>query len=443
MMTPAQRYVIIGTGVAGIAAALEVRQSDPNAVITLVGAEREGYYSRPGLAYYLTGELNEEQLYPFGKDDWKRLGARWVHAQALQINPQNRQVGLDNGGRLAYDRLLIATGAQAVPSNLPGAGLDGVVKLDHLADARAMIQRARKARRAVVIGGGITALEIVEGFRERGLKTDYLMRSERYWGNVLDKNESAIIEQRLKDRGIQIHYRTELAEILGKRNRVVGVRTRDGQQIKCDLVAVAIGVRPRKELAQAAGLRTDRGILVNEFMQTSDARIFAAGDVAEVYDPASSRPVLDSLWGPAREQGHLAGINMVGGKVPYRKPPAFNVTRLADLPTTIIGAVGNDADQDLLGIARGDSEVWRQPPEAIAVQADFVHNHLRIMLTERSIIGAILIGNQTLSRPLQDLITHHVDITGIHERLLMPGAPISDLIFDFWTTNRNNIATAH
>ncbi len=433
-MTAALPYVIIGTGVAGIAAALEIRRIDSAAAITLLTAEREGYYSRPGLAYYLTGELDEQQLYPFQKSDWQKLGAQWLQVRAVQIDPTSRRVLLEDGQQLAYERLLIATGACATPLDLPGAHLEGIFKLDNLVDARAIKRQARQARRAVVIGGGITALEIVEGLRARGLVTHYLLRGERYWGNVLDESESSIVEKRLKDEGVQIHYQTEISEIVGKRNRAEAVLTRDGRTIKCDLVAAAIGITPRIELAQTAGLRTERGILVDPYLGTSDPYIYAAGDVAQVYDPVSGRAVLDSLWNPARQQGQLAGLNMSGGYTAYHKPLAFNVTRLADLPTTIIGAIGSGSDQDLLGIARGDSEVWRQSPQAITVQADFEVNRLRIMLGERAISGALLIGDQSLSRPLQDLITQQVDISAIRQRLLQPGAPLSDLIVEFWNS---------
>src|SRR3990172_5343238 len=180
------------------------------------------------------------------------------------------------------------------------------------------------------------------------------------WNNVLDETESRIVEHRLKEEGVKIHYHSELAEILDRRGRVSAVRTQDGRYIECELVAIAIGIRPRKEMAEASGLDTDRGILVNEYLQTSQPDIFAAGDVAQVFDPLTGKSVLDSLWGPARDQGRIAGSNMVAKTAVYLKPIAFNVTRLAGLTTTIIGAVGGGRDEDLVGIARGDSEIWRE-----------------------------------------------------------------------------------
>jgi NADPH-dependent 2,4-dienoyl-CoA reductase/sulfur reductase-like enzyme len=435
-----RRYAIVGTGAAGVAAAEAIRCYDPQGNIVLVSEEKDGYYSRPGLAYYLTGEITERQLYPFTERDFRRLNTVRKHARAVRIQTHTHQLLLSNGEQIPYDRLLVATGAMAATVKTPGVHLAGVVKLDNIEDARNILKQAHKGRSAVVVGGGITALEIVEGLTEHGIKVHYFLRGDRYWGNVLDNTESRIVEHRLMEEGVQIHYQTELEQVLEQRGRVAGVRTKDGRQIKCDLVAIAIGVVARKELAESSGLRTERGILVDEYLQTSDPDVFAAGDVAQVFDHASGKSLLDSLWGPAREQGSTAGCNMTGARMPYYKRTPFIITRLARLTTTIIGAVGGGRDEDVLGIVRGDSEAWRQLPDAIAAQSDFDVNHLRVLVGERTLVGAILMGDQTLSFPLQHLVTEKVDITPIHERLLQPNAPVADLIADFWIEWRSQNA---
>ncbi len=430
-------YLIIGAGAAGVSACEAIRSLDKSSEIIQVFDEPAGYYSRPGLAYYLTGEISEDMLYPLHESYFERLAVKQVCARVKRIIPCEHRVELHNGKTLAYSKLLIAVGARAAPANGPGLELEGVVKLDSLEDVRRIVKQARRRKAAVIVGGGITALELVEGFRSRGLCVHYFLRGDRYWSNVLDETESRIVERRLKEECIKLHFQTELAEIIGKKGRVVGVRTTGGEEIRCDIVGVAIGILPRKELAAEAGLKTERGIAVDEYLHTSDEDIFAAGDVAEVYDPTVGKAILDSLWAPARKQGYTAGLNICGQKTPYYKGVPFNVTRLAGLTTTIIGALGGrEVDADVVGIVRGDSEGWRQMPDAIAMQADFDVNRLRILVGENHLLGALLMGDQTLSRAIHQMIVEKMDITPIRERLLIAGQSMTDTIADFWESRQ-------
>lgn len=425
-------YVIIGSGVAGIAAIEAIRSLDSDSDVTLIGNDPYGFYSRPGLAYYLTGELHDKALFPRTPDDLKKLNFRYIKGKVTRISRAEHVLELQNQSRLPYDRLLIAVGAQAMPLEVPGANLEGVLKLDHMSDAKLILKQARRGKTAVVVGGGITALELVEGLLSRGMKVHYLLRGDRYWSNVLDEQESLIIEHRLQEEGVWLTYHAEVIEVLGRNGKVSGVRLLNGQMLKCDLVAYAIGIRPRVDLAKQAGLAIDRGILVNQFLQTNDPNIFAAGDVAQAYDPMSGRSILDSLWAPARQQGHVAGLNMAGRKTAYVKAPPFNVTRLAGLTTTIIGTVGRGRDDDLVGIARGDSETWRQLPDSMVAQTGFEVNRLRLLVGEKTLLGAIIMGDQKLSFPLEKIISEHLDISPIREQLLAPNAKVSDVIAEFW-----------
>jgi len=433
-------YVILGTGVAGIAAAQAIRAIDKQGTITFISEDPHWYYSRPGLAYYLTGEIEEKQLFPFQPEDYKALNAHFWQATAVKILPQEQFVALNDGKRVPYDRLLISVGASASRLKVPGAELEGVVKLDHMEDARQIVARSKRARSAVVVGGGITALELAEGLALRRLKVHLLIRTNRYWSNVLDEAESKIIQHRLKEDRINVHYESELDEVLGKQGKVVGVRLKSGQQIDCDMLAYAIGIQPRIKLAKESGITCDRGILADEHLRTNQPNIFAAGDVAQVYDPVSGRSVIDSLWTPAREQGHIAGSNMAGKSLAYIKSVSFNVTRLAGLTTTIIGnvGVGTDSAENPFVIARGDSETWRDMPDAIIAQNGFDINHVRLMLTGKYIVGAIVMGDQKLSSALQTIVRDRLDISSIREQLLAPNAPIADILAKFWTQIYNS-----
>jgi nitrite reductase (NADH) large subunit len=434
------RYVIIGAGVSGFAAIEAIRSVDNAGEIIMISDDPYGYYSRPGLAYYLTGELHDKTLYPRTQEDYRKLKFSFLQGRVTQILRTEHELEMDGKSRLTYGKLLIAVGAHALPLEVPGAEFDGVVKLDHLTDAKNILRLAKRGKTAVVVGGGITAVELTEGLLARGMNVHYLLRGDRYWSNVLDQHESKIVEGRLQVDGVELHHHAVLKEIIGKKNRVSGIRLEDGQTIKCDMLAYAIGIRPCLELVQDTGLKLDRGILVNEHLQTNDPDIFAAGDVAQAYDPLSGRSVLDSLWNPARGQGHVAGLNMAGRKMAYLKSPPFNVTRLAGLTTTIIGAVGRGHDADVHGIARGDSETWRDLPEAMVAQNGFDINHMRLLIGEKTLIGAVLMGDQTLSWTLQKMIAGSADISPIREKLMMPDAPIADLIADFWIMWRKKAA---
>ncbi|MFM8426345.1 MAG: NAD(P)/FAD-dependent oxidoreductase [Chloroflexota bacterium] len=427
------RYAIIGTGVAGISAVEAIRGVDRTGEVVMLGDDPHGYYSRPGLAYLLTGELQDKTLFPKTREEYANLKFSYKKARVLWIDRITKSLHLDDKSLLSYDKLLIATGAFAIPLTVPGANLQGVIKLDHLEDARGILKHAKRGRTAIVVGGGITALELTEGLLARGVHVHYLLRGTRYWSNVLDEHESRIVEGRLQAEGVTLHFRSEVQEILGRSGKVTGVRLLDGRTMKCDMLAYAVGIKPRIDLAQSADLAIDRGILVNEYLQTNDPDVYAAGDVAQVYDPLTGRSVLDSLWSPAREQGFAAGLNMVGNHKPYIKTVPFNVTRLAGLTTTIIGAVGNGRDEDVVGIARGDSETWRQLPDAIVAQSGFDVNRVRLLVGEDHLIGAVVMGDQKLSAPLQKIIADMINISAIRDSLLRKDAKIADVIVDFWT----------
>ncbi|HSV85805.1 MAG TPA: FAD-dependent oxidoreductase [Levilinea sp.] len=432
-----RRYVIVGSGVAAISAVEAIRHQDERGEIVVISDDPHGYYSRPGLAYYLTGEVEERLLFPFEETIFRRLNISQMQAHVHKIHTAEHEVQLANGARLPYDRLLVAVGAHAALPDVPGMQYQGVVKLDHLEDARQILKLARRARRAVVVGGGITALEIVEGLISRKVDVHYFLRSDRYWGNVLDETESALIEHRLKEEGVQIHYHTEMDEVLGKNGWVTAVKTKDGRIINAEILAAAVGIKPRLDLVTRSGLKTSKGIQVDERMQSSAADVFAAGDAAEVID-AAGKSVMNTLWWPARKQGRIAGTNMAGDCAVYTPSPAFNVTRLAGLTTTIIGNVGGGHDVDLTGIARGDSETWRQLPDAIAAQKDFEVNRLRILVGTNTLVGAVVMGDQTLSQAIQVLVTKKVDITPIRDQLLNNQDQLSDVLAAFWTDLREH-----
>lgn len=413
----AARHVIVGSGIAGLAAAEAIRARDPRARIAMVSAEAHDFYSRPGLAYLLRGDLPEKQLTVRNRDDVRALALDRVAANVERVLCPEHELLLDDGERLAYDRLLLATGAVAVPAPFPGGDLYGVVKLDSLDDVRHIIGQSGRGRTAVVVGGGITALELVEGLRARGMTVHYFLRGTRYMADVLDETESDIVLHRLREEGVTVHLNTQIKQAVARRNRVAGVETQAGKTIACDVVGVAIGVRPRADLARQAGLKVDRGVIVNAYLQTSAADVFAAGDVAEAFDPASGKTTLDVLWPTAMTQGRIAGANMTGAGLAYTKGVPFNVTQMTGLKVTIIGAVGGGKNEDLVAITRGESEAWRVPPKSWVLSERDDVNRVRLLIGERTIAGALVMGDQTWSRPLQKLVVGKADIAPVRDAL--------------------------
>lgn len=433
------RYVIIGSGVAGVSAAEVIRMKDIQGEIIMFNTDIHGFYSKPGLAYTISNEIPDKQIFTPLQRNWLKENVSYFQGNVSRIFPLQQQVEVNNSRQIDYDLLLIATGSQAAQLNVVGETLSGVVKLDDYEDSLKLKKFARKAHSAVVVGGGITALELTEGLTAQRVKVHYLLRGDRFWQSVLDEDESRIIESKLIDEGVTIHHNSGIKEILGKKGMVESVVTQKGERIRCNLVGAAVGIKPRTSLAIEAGLAVERGILVNEYMETSHPGIFAAGDVAQVFDPLSGKYLLDSLWNPAREQGRLAGINMAGGKQAYKKEIAYNVTRLAGVTTTIIGMLGgNRTDDDLLDIARGDSEVFQQPPNAIAMRSGSDVNQIRMMVGEKTLVGAIVMGDQTLSRPIKELILNQVEICPIHDLLLQKDVLLAELVMNFWMDWKKN-----
>ncbi|MCB8981478.1 MAG: NAD(P)/FAD-dependent oxidoreductase [Ardenticatenaceae bacterium] len=434
------RYVIIGNGAAGATAAQTIRQHDATGEIVVLTAEPYPMYSRPGLAYVLIKEVPPEQIMARTLDWYEEWGINLVLGEAVSLDVEQQMVWLADGRSLPYDRLLIATGARATPPPYAGAELDGVVYLDTLDGTKELVKKTRRARRAVIIGGGITALELTEGLSHRGIDTHYFLRRDRLWGQVFNDEEAALLEKKMKAHHVHIHYNTEAVEILGDRKgRVRGVRLKDGGEFKCDLVGVAIGVKPLIDVVANSPIATDRAILVNERMQTNVPNVYAAGDCAQVYDRWTEKHMLDILWPSAVAEGNAAGLNMVGKPYEYEKGSPFNACLLFGLHITTMGQINprrdDDADepQILQHVSRGSSEVWYTHPRpyrsAWAAEND---NTIRLVLSGDYLVGALVIGEQSLTDSLRYLIEHQVNIGDMFEELSAGGPRMRRCLMQFW-----------
>jgi len=431
-------HIIIGNGAAGATAAEEIRKRDPRSHIVVVGAEPYPMYSRPGLAYVITHQVSDKQVIARKMEWYEQNRITLIRGRAVRLDSAARTVALDDGRTLQYDRLLIATGARAVPLPNPGATLDGVVCLDTLDGTKELMQKAKSAKKAVVIGGGITALELAEGLAHQGIETHYFVRKDILWSAVFNETESKLLETRMTGHGVIIHYHTEISEVMDDgAGRVAGVRLTSGDVLKCQIVGAAIGVKPQLDFVQGSPLKMDRAILVTEYLETNLPGVYAAGDCAQIWDRWSKKHLLDVLWPSAIASGRAAGANMAGAREAYVKGVPFNACLLFGLHITAMGQLGGrDGDDDVEVVQhldRGASQVWatRPAPYASAWTQDG-DNTMRLVLSDNYLVGALIVGEQTLADPLRYIIEKQIDARALRPYLRSGGAVLKQRLQQFW-----------
>jgi NAD(P)H-nitrite reductase large subunit len=446
-------YLIIGNGAAGLSAAEMVRQRDKNGRITILTNEPYGFYSRPGIAYFVLGQISEKQIVARNESFYREHRFDLRFAQVIRLDIEQQVVHLDDGESLSYDVALLATGSTAVPASFPGGDLQGVLTFDTLDNAKQVVNQGKKAKAAVVVGGGITAMELAEGLRHQGARTHFLQRGDRLWPRLFDERESAIIEHQVHHEGIELHYKEEIEEAIGKNGRVAGVRLKSGKEIGCQIIGVAIGVRPNLQLVKGGPVKLDKGVLVNNYMQSNVPTLFAAGDVAQVYDRWTEQHQLDVLWPSAINTGRVAGYNMVdvargaATSYAYRKGSPFNAALLFGIHLTVIGRVGSEGGrvenaEELSYLSRGASNVWTAPFSSSYRSAwdKKGTNSIRVVVSEGRLVGALLLGNQDLADPLRYLIEQEIPLGPYEAALATNGPELPRAIWQLWrqTQPRHN-----
>jgi NAD(P)H-nitrite reductase large subunit len=303
-----------------------------------------------------------------------------------------------------------------------------VVFLDTLDGTRDMLRRVKRARRAVVVGGGITALEMAEGFAHRRLETHYVLRRSVLWASVFNETESRLLEERMRAAGVQIHFNAEAEAILGdRRGKVIGVQLKRGPRLPADLVGAGIGVRPQLDMVRGAAIRIEQGVLVDEQLRASAPDVFAAGDCAQALDRWTGRHTLDALWPTAVTQGRVAGRNLAGGQEVYAKGVPSNACLLFGLHVTAIGQLGGSREADepevVQHLSRGSSEIWASGPRAYS-SAWSAHgpNTVRLALSDDRLVGALIVGEQSLAEALLLLVENGVNLRPLRP-LLDRGGP--------------------
>lgn len=315
------RIVIVGGGAAGFAAAERLRREGYAGSLTLLSADDAAPYDRPNLSKdYLAGTALEEwiSLRPDGYYAENAIDLR-LGAAVAGIDPAGRRVLLAGGGEVPFDRLLLATGAEPVRPPIPGADGSQVHTLRSLRDSRALIEAAKAARNAVLVGAGFIGLEVAAALRTRGLAVHVVAPDRQPLERVLGPELAEMVRRLHEERGVVFHLGEGVAAIEPGQVRLTG-----GASLAADLVVLGTGVRPRTELAERAGLAVDHGVLVDEHLETSAPGIFAAGDIARWPDPHTGERVRIEHWVVAERQGQTAALNMLGhGPARFTAAPFF------------------------------------------------------------------------------------------------------------------------
>lgn len=403
------RYLIIGGGIAGVRAAEQLRRQDAAAEITIVSDDPHLPYDHPPLSKeVLRGDwpLEKADLHPAEFYREQHIALR-LGVAAQRIDPSGKTVSLADTLSVPYDKLLIATGSRPRRLTIPGADIPGVHYFRTLADCLALREAIRAGGRAVVIGAGFIGMEVAASLAQSGVKVTVLEVAPYIWGRFLDEALARYFQGYCESRGIIFKTGVAPEEILGK-DRATGVSAA-GIEYPCDVVCAGIGVAPNTEVAEAAGLVVADGIVVNEYLETSAADVYAAGDAVRYYDPIFEKRRRVEHWGNAEYTGLLAAQNMAGQRAPY----GLLSYVWSDIFDLHIEFTGEEKDYDSL-LVRGNLQD---------------NSFIVLYLKERRLRAYLAVNAaQRDFLPLQRMIRRRVDLSGKQAQLADTAVELRSLV---------------
>jgi NAD(P)H-nitrite reductase large subunit len=356
------KYVIVGASAAAIGAVEAISEEDPIGTLIVISDEPCPHYSRPMISDYVSGKADFPKMKCRDDSFWKQHHAEVILGKkATALNLTEKTVALESGEKIPYEKLLLATGGKPFVPKMEGQEKDGVFTFTTIKDAELLAAKieAINAKSAVVIGAGLIGLSVTDALTKRGLKVTMVELQEKILSLLLDSKASDMVEAVVKAAGVNIVTGQSVQKIIGKPGNecaVGGVILTKGDTVPCDLVIVAIGVIPRTELAAGTAIKLNRGIVVDNTMQTNVPDVYASGDVAEAYDFVLQQNRLLPLWPLAMQEGHVAGYNMAGQKTLYNGGTNMSSLKYFGIPIVSIGLANPKDDPTLEILVKADAE---------------------------------------------------------------------------------------
>lgn len=338
-----EHVVIIGNGISGVTTARHIRKlSDKK--ITIISSETEHFFSRTALMYIYMGHMKFEHTKPY--EDWfwskNRIDLKKAHVQS--IDTKNKVLLLNNNESFSYDKLVIATGSKPNKFGWPGQDAKGVIGMYHKQDLESLEELApdnKTCKRGVIVGGGLIGIELAEMLHSRNIPVTFLVREKSFWNGVLPDEESEMINQEIKDNHIDLRLGVNLKEIKvdenGRAKSIVIAET--GEEIPCDVVGLTAGVSPNINFIKESGIETNRGVLVNRFLETSIEDVYAVGDCAEQREAIGQRRPVEAVWYTGRMMGETVAQTICGNRIEYKPGHWFNSAKFIDIEYQTYGWV--------------------------------------------------------------------------------------------------------
>lgn len=334
-----KHIVIIGNGIAGSTCARFLRKHS-NCKITIVSSESKYFFSRTALMYVYMGHMKFEHLKPYEDNFWAKNRIELICKKVERILTDSQQLQLCDGSSLNYDELVIASGSRYNKFGWQGQDLDGVQGLYHLQDLELMEKNTKNARHAVVVGGGLIGIEMTEMLLSRGISVSFLVRENNFWENVLPIDEAKLLNRHILEHHADLQLATELKEIKSDdKGRCSSVITSKGEEIVCDFVGLTVGVSPNISFLEGSGIETQRGVLVDDFLETSIPHIYAIGDCAQLRAPQSGRRPMEAVWYAGRMHGEVLAQTLSGKKTAFTPGHWFNSAKFFDIEYQTYGLV--------------------------------------------------------------------------------------------------------